>query len=495
MPSVASRRLDGSAQDLRARAGNDDQADLGALGARDAARRRRGSGRPPPRPDLGEVSCSSYSARSRRRLVLGVVGGQGALFGRGNQQLSPRVLRRIGIGNIECRGRRTSFSRSTRRGSASTPATALDRSSRLPPDPDRPLTRTTLSTRWPHDRTPVHAELDGGVCTGSCSMPSVRPMSRRSSSRSRPRTASRAARPAAGARLRGGPSPPPARPARAQRDCERNLSFLGGGIWQHHVPAIVDEIARRSEFLTPVWGTPSSDHGRNQAWFEFASQLGELIEMDFVGLPVYSWGCAAGHAIRMAARLTGAARCSFPANLDPERLAVIQTYCGRPSWRPHLEVVPVGHRRRDGLPRPRRPAREALAGHRRRLLRDARLPRHLERRGGDRRRARARARRRDDRRRRPDLARHPRAARRYGADIVVGSEQPLGVHMYCGGGVGGFIATRDEERYAREYPTLNLSIAPDTRRGRARLRDRAVRADLVRLREHGNDWTGNSVYL
>ena len=42
----------------------------------------------------------------------------------------------------------------------------------------------------------------------------------------------------------------------------------------------------------------------------------------------------------------------------------------------------------------------------------------------------------------------------YGADIVVGSTQPLGVHMNCGGGVGGFIASRDEERYAREYPTL-----------------------------------------
>ena len=34
----------------------------------------------------------------------------------------------------------------------------------------------------------------------------------------------------------------------------------------------------------------------------------------------------------------------------------------------------------------------------------------------------------------------------FGADIVVGPTQPLGVHMNCGGGVGGYIATRDEER-------------------------------------------------
>ena len=77
-------------------------------------------------------------------------------------------------------------------------------------------------------------------------------------------------------------------------DCESQLSFLGGGTWQHHVPAICDEIWSRSEFLTSVWGTPSSDLGRNQAWFEYASQLGELVATDYVGLPVYSWGAAVG---------------------------------------------------------------------------------------------------------------------------------------------------------------------------------------------------------
>ena len=83
---------------------------------------------------------------------------------------------------------------------------------------------------------------------------------------------------------------------------ERNLNFLGAGCWQHHVPAVVDEIVGRTEFLTPVWGSYQSDHGRNQAWFEYSSQLGELLNMEVVQLPVYSWGCAAGHAVRMASR-------------------------------------------------------------------------------------------------------------------------------------------------------------------------------------------------
>ena len=95
-------------------------------------------------------------------------------------------------------------------------------------------------------------------------------------------------------------------------NCEKNLNFLGAGCWQHHVPAICDEIIGRAEFLTNVWGTPSSDHGRNQSLFEFCSLLGELLKLDMVGLPVYSYGCAAGHAIRMASRSTGRKKIIIP---------------------------------------------------------------------------------------------------------------------------------------------------------------------------------------
>ena len=66
-----------------------------------------------------------------------------------------------------------------------------------------------------------------------------------------------------------------------------------------------------------MWGTAQSDKGRNQAWFEFTSQLAELIDMDFVGLPVYRWGAAGGHALRMAARLTGRGEVLYPALARP----------------------------------------------------------------------------------------------------------------------------------------------------------------------------------
>ena len=83
----------------------------------------------------------------------------------------------------------------------------------------------------------------------------------------------------------------------------------------------------------------------------------------------------------------------------------------------------------------------------------------------------------------------------YGADIVVGSTQPLGVHMHCGGGVGGFIATRDEQRYAREYPTLMISVGETTHPGELGFGLSLFHQTSYGMRERGKDWTGNSVYM
>ena len=276
--------------------------------------------------------------------------------------------------------------------------------------------------------------------------------------------------------------------------CERNLSFLGGGIWQHHVPAVCDEIVRRSEFVTPVWGTPSSDLGRNQTWFEFASQLGELVGMELVGLPVYSWGCAAGHAVRMAARLTGRTHVLVPRSISPERLAVIRTLCGSPELTGSIEVELVAYDGETGgvdLDELRAKLSRRTAA----VLFDN--PSFL---GGI----------------EPQSAEIAALARRhgaetivgvdpsslgilappadYGADIVVGTTQPLGVHMACGGGAGGFIATRDDERYAHQYPTLLLSIAR-TVEGEHGFGMSLFEQTSYGAREEGNDWTGNSVYL
>jgi glycine dehydrogenase subunit 1 len=244
-----------------------------------------------------------------------------------------------------------------------------------------------------------------------------------------------------------------------------------------------------------VWGTPSSDHGRNQIWFEWASQLGALLELEFVGLPVYSWGCAAGHALRMAARLTGRNVVIIPSNLDRERRLVIDTYCGYRELNGSLTVREVPVDAATGTVTP-----AALAA----VLGDDVAAVYLE---------------------TPNswgvieaeiaalvaLA-HDHGAEvvagvdpislgalaspaAFGADILVGSLQPMGIPLYAGGGVGGFIASRDEERYARQFPTLQVSIAPTRVEGQRAFGLTLFEQSSYGSRELGNDWTGNSVYL
>lgn len=271
------------------------------------------------------------------------------------------------------------------------------------------------------------------------------------------------------------------------------LSFLGGGCWQHHVPAVVDEIVGRAEFLTPVWGTPSSDFGRNQAWFEFTSQLGALLELELVGLPVYSWGCAAGHAVRMAARLTGRRRVLVPELMCPERRAVIDSYCASAAPESAIRVRTIACDPAGRLDL------KALAD-----LADGGTaaiyfenPAYL---GGLEVGARAIV----------DIAHRVGAEAvvgvdpislgvvappgAYRADIAVGSIQPLGIHMAAGGGLGGFIASRDEARYAAEYPTLLNSIAR-TVDGKTSFGLMLFHQSSYGSREDGKDWTGNSTYL
>ncbi|MFO0992308.1 MAG: aminomethyl-transferring glycine dehydrogenase subunit GcvPA [Hyphomicrobiales bacterium] len=276
-------------------------------------------------------------------------------------------------------------------------------------------------------------------------------------------------------------------------DCEENLNFLGAGCWQHHVPAVVDEIVGRTEFLTPVWGSPQSDLGRNQAWFEYSSQLGELLNMDVVSLPVYSWGCAVGHAIRMASRMTDRHEVIIADIFDPERLSVVENYCEPVDMPDHITIVRV--KTANGL--------IDLADLKQKISPKTaavyfETPSYL---GLFETNAAAIA----------ATARHfgaetivgvdpltlgiVRPPSDFGADIVVGPTQPLGVHMNCGGGVGGFIATRDEARYVREYNGFLVSITETARAGEFGFGLASAHQTSYGMREKGKDWTGNSVYL
>ncbi len=113
---------------------------------------------------------------------------------------------------------------------------------------------------------------------------------------------------------------------------EKNLSlrcppFLGGGVWPHYIPAVVDEIVHRAEFLTSYTPyQPEITQGMLQAVFEYQSLICELVGMEVANSSVYDWASALGETARMACRLTRRFTIIVPSLISPSRLAVLKAY-------------------------------------------------------------------------------------------------------------------------------------------------------------------------
>ena len=83
----------------------------------------------------------------------------------------------------------------------------------------------------------------------------------------------------------------------------------------------------------------------------------------------------------------------------------------------------------------------------------------------------------------------------YGADIVCGDIQPLGMHMQYGGGQAGFIATHDDAKFVMEYPSRLFGIAPTKTEGEYGFGDVAYDRTSFAVREEGKEWVGTAAAL
>ncbi|MBN2334807.1 aminomethyl-transferring glycine dehydrogenase, partial [Candidatus Bathyarchaeota archaeon] len=83
----------------------------------------------------------------------------------------------------------------------------------------------------------------------------------------------------------------------------------------------------------------------------------------------------------------------------------------------------------------------------------------------------------------------------YGVDIACGEAQPLGVHMYAGGGSCGFITSRDEERYVAEYPLRLVCIAETAVEGEYGFGQAMYDRTSYMARENAKDWVGTTTAL
>jgi len=103
-------------------------------------------------------------------------------------------------------------------------------------------------------------------------------------------------------------------------------SFLGAGAYHHHIPASVDQLLLRGEFLTSYTPyQPEVSQGTLQYLFEFQTQVALLTGMEIANASMYDGATAAAEAVQMANRITRRRRAVISGNLHPHYLEVIQT--------------------------------------------------------------------------------------------------------------------------------------------------------------------------
>ena len=227
-----------------------------------------------------------------------------------------------------------------------------------------------------------------------------------------------------------------------------NLCFLGGGCYSHYIPAVVDELASRSEFLTSYTQyQPESSQGMLQALFEYQSMICDLTGMEIANSSMYDWATSLGEASRMAMRINGRKKILTFDNVGHERLQVLRTYTM--SLGMNLEIISSDIRGRADLHSLTEMMSEEVSSvyletpnffgivedevddiagivHRKGGLFVVGIePISL------------------------GLLREPGT---YGADIVVGDGQTLGIHMNLGGPTLGILASRGDKSFVRQMP-------------------------------------------
>jgi glycine dehydrogenase subunit 1 len=103
--------------------------------------------------------------------------------------------------------------------------------------------------------------------------------------------------------------------------------FIGGGAYRHHVPAAVDHLIQRGEFLTSYTPyQPEVSQGTLQYLFEFQTQVALLTGMEVANASMYDGATACAEAVMMANRLTGRNKAVLSGGLHPHYREVCETY-------------------------------------------------------------------------------------------------------------------------------------------------------------------------
>ena len=120
--------------------------------------------------------------------------------------------------------------------------------------------------------------------------------------------------------------------------------FIGGGYYDHYIPAVVDHLSGRAEFYTAYTPyQPECSQGTLQALFEYQSSICRLTGMEVSNASLYDGGTALAEAAMMALRVTGRNRLVMDGSVNPFSREIVRTYLA------NLEVELVEIEPRNGL--------------------------------------------------------------------------------------------------------------------------------------------------
>lgn len=274
-----------------------------------------------------------------------------------------------------------------------------------------------------------------------------------------------------------------------------NISFLGAGCANHYVPAVVDEITTRGEFLTCYGAESWADHGKYQTYVEYNSMLADLLGTEALSVPQYDGGQALSTAICMANRINGRRKTLLPSSMNPQNKRIVENYLDSVQEELAIEPVYVKYDEKTGL-LDMEDLKAKLDEDVSSVVAEAvsflgvmeenvAVIGELAKAAGaeyivytD-----------------PVSLGLLEAPTEYGATIVCGDLHGLGLHMSCGNGQAGFISTMSEAKYLNEYKDFIYGFAEPEVEGEYVFGNQLIDRMHYSKRAKGKEYSGTGVNL